>query len=553
MTDARPASGVVLPSTDDPLVAGLVEGLGGPPGRFARMQDSRTWWTAMRVLIALTIITCTLGWAQKAQCRDTNNWAWNGGVYQYTRVCYSDIVALYGAEGISDHQVPYVDHPVEYPVLTGAVMGVVGEIAHEAPGASYHEAALFYDMTVLLLALGAVLTVIATGLTARRRIWDAALVALAPTIVMHLGTNWDMLAVTLGSLGILAWSRQKLGWAGVAIGLATAAKLYPAFFLIPLLALCLRSGHVRAWFRTAWVALATFVVVNAPFWLTSPKFALQAGSDGSYPIVAPSPWQALRHGGRSDFVHALTPWARDSSGHVTGSNGVWRFWANSRSRGEDWDSIWLIVKNARSGTDTWLGDKLEWIEHYDKGSTIPANLNLLLEIIFVLLIVGTFWLTWKAPRRPRLPQLLFLFLAGFMITNKVDSPQYTLWLLPLVALALPRWRIFLAWQLSEIVLTIARFQYFVALDKVPSTTCKNCKGGIGYEWFATTVLIRDAIIVAMMVMVVRQILDPSLDVVRADGADDPAGGVLDGAEDRRFGSAWAPPPLPEAELEPVGV
>ena len=38
--------------------------------------------------------------------------------------------------------------------------------------------------------------------------------------------------------------------------------------------------------------------------------------------------------------------------------------------------------------------------------------------------------------------------------------------------------------------------------------------------------------VILVVLVVRDVLRPEYDLVRAAGDDDPAGGVLDGAEDR---------------------
>ena len=46
-------------------------------------------------------------------------------------------------------------------------------------------------------------------------------------------------------------------------------------------------------------------------------------------------------------------------------------------------------------------------------------------------------------------------------------------------------------------------------------------------------LLRDAVLVALAALVVRDVLRPELDVVRRDGVDDPAGGVLDGAPDAR--------------------
>ena len=36
-----------------------------------------------------------------------------------------------------------------------------------------------------------------------------------------------------------------------------------------------------------------------------------------------------------------------------------------------------------------------------------------------------------APRRPRFGAMAFLVIAAFLLTNKVYSPQYVLWLLPL--------------------------------------------------------------------------------------------------------------------------
>ena len=58
---ARPR--VVAPSTDDPFVrngSGLV---GGPLGR--RAGSARSWWTPLRVVLALAVLTLMLAWWQK--------------------------------------------------------------------------------------------------------------------------------------------------------------------------------------------------------------------------------------------------------------------------------------------------------------------------------------------------------------------------------------------------------------------------------------------------------------------------------------------------------
>ena len=57
--------------------------------------------------------------------------------------------------------------------------------------------------------------------------------------------------------------------------------------------------------------------------------------------------------------------------------------------------------------------------------------------------------------------------------------------------------------------------------------------GIGVEWFFLGVGLRDLAVLVLMGLVVRDVLHPDEDVVRTTwpGIDDPAGGVLDNAND----------------------
>jgi uncharacterized membrane protein len=150
-------------------------------------------------------------------------------------------------------------------------------------------------------------------------------------------------------------------------------------------------------------------------------------------------------------------------------------------------------------------------------------LNAVVAVVLVLLVAAAAWLTLAAPVRPRVGQLAFLLVAGFLLLNKVWSPQYSLWLLPLAVLARPKWRSLLVWQVTEaLVWMITMLNYLGTQNR-----------GIGVEWFFLTVSIRDAVVLVLMGLVVRDVLRPDGDVVRTTwpGVDDPAGGVLDGAVD----------------------
>jgi uncharacterized membrane protein len=150
-------------------------------------------------------------------------------------------------------------------------------------------------------------------------------------------------------------------------------------------------------------------------------------------------------------------------------------------------------------------------------------LNAVVAVLLLALAAGVAWLVLTAPVRPRVAQVAFLLVAGFLLLNKVYSPQYALWLLPLAVLARPRWRSLLVWQVSEALVWVLTMLYYLGTEN----------RGVEVEWFFLAVLLRDAVLVALMVLVAREIRRPDDDLVRTSwpGVDDPAGGVLDGAGD----------------------
>jgi uncharacterized membrane protein len=504
---APPAADVVSPAHEDPVAAGAATALGGPPGAHAR--PGRRFWTPVRWLVLLTLLTSLLGFWQKSPCRVH---AWEDQ-YQYTRACYTDVFALYFAERLNEGATPYLDHPVEYPVGIGAVMAVAAETAELFPEGE--RARRFYDVTWALLTACAVIVVVTTArLAGRRRPWDAAMFAVAPVLLLHGSTNWDLVALALAGLGLLQWARSRPVAAGLLLGAATATKLYPVLFLVPLLALCARTGRLRPWVLTAVATVLTPVALSLPVYLASPSYA-DLGSGQVQ--VAGSPLDRLGEQGLS----ALAPHVEVvvDGRVVEGVNATYRFVELNRLRPADWDSLWFALQTARG-------------EPLDSGAE-PTLLNAAVAVLFVAALAGVVVLALRAPRRPRLAALLFLTVLAFLLTNKVWSPQFSLWLVPLALLARPRWGPFLAWQATEVLVLLSRFYFFIG----------NAEPGEGIDvgWFLGAVLLRDAVLIGYAALVVRDALHPERDVVRATGADDPAGGPLDGAPDRR------PPGSPAAE------
>ena len=453
------ATGTRLPSRIDPVAAQAARAMGGVWGRHAGVA-TRSWWTPLRWLLAMTIATLLLGFAQKSPCA-TGEWTANK---QYTHACYSDVIPLWSDERLDVGAVPYRDTTVEYPVLTGAFMWLTADLTRgvHAIDSDWSQVLVFGLITALLLSICALVTTAATAQTARRRPWDAAIFALSPLLVFHAFSNWDLLAMAFTSAALWAWSRRRPVLAGAMLGLGTAAKLYPVFLLVAI--------AILAW-RTRKLADAAWAVAAAALaWLTV-----------NGPVA------------------------------LAFHRGWWEFYKFSIDRPTERSTFWAIGRTLTNGSLSGT-DAPFW---QPPGIAVAAAL--------VVALLGIVWLGLAAPVRPRLAQLAFLCVLAFLLTTKVWSPQYSLWLVPLLALARPRWRLALVWQLTEVVVWILTLTVLLGLSVE--------QHGIAYGWLVLVLIVRDALLVALAALIVRDMWQPWRDVVRADGTDDPGGGVFDEAPD----------------------
>ncbi len=450
------------------MVAQASEAVGGPWGRHA-VTGRALFWTPFRVCLAFAGLVLSMAWIKQAPCA-AGDWS---GSKQYTHFCYSDAVPLFGSYGLDTGAVPYLDATVEYPVLTGGLMALVAAAARVYDGAAEAVGLLpdvppvqsYYVLTCLVLSACALVLVRAVLGLAGRRPWDAAMIGLSPLLLFHAFTNWDLLAVALATLGLAAWARSRPVLAGVLLGLGIAAKFFPLLLFGALFVLCLRAGRLREWATTVVAAAVAWAAVNVPV-----------------AVLAPQEW-------------------------------AW-FFVFSRQRPANPESLWNMALHASD--DRLLDGPLA-------ADQVPTVLNTVVTISLVALAAGVVWLTLAAPVRPRLPQIAFLLVAGFLLLNKVWSPQFSLWLLPLAVLARPRWRSLLLWQATEVLVWVVTMLHYLGTDN----------RGIEVEWFFLGVGLRDVAVVVLMALVVRDVRRPDADVVRTSwpGVDDPAGGPLDGAVD----------------------
>lgn len=262
----------LAPTQEDPLLAENAELIGGPAGRHRRL--AHLWWTPVRVLIVLAALAYCLGVWIGSACRGSG---WTSPE-SYEHLCYTDIHPLYTLQGLADGLFPYSSgaqpgHGVDAPVLVGMLMELSARITQLIAGvrAGTDAAQLFFDVNVVLLLVPLLVIVVATALTARNRPWDAAMVALAPMMILASRISWELLAVALVAVALLLWSRGRLVAAGLLLGAAMASAHFPLMILLAVALLALRTRQWSAAARIMLPAVLVWLVVNLPFMLLSPE------------------------------------------------------------------------------------------------------------------------------------------------------------------------------------------------------------------------------------------------------------------------------------------
>jgi uncharacterized membrane protein len=364
----------------------------------------------------------------------------DGGLFRAAR--YRD-VHLYQryAESLLNGHVPYRDFFMEYPP---------GALAVFLPPAAATEAHYNAAFKALMALCGAGMLVLVAFVLVRigattMRLWTGVLlVAASPIALGPISLNtydaWPAL-LTVAALALLLTRREVAALA--VLGLAFAAKVYPVV-LLPLALVWTWRQRGR---RVALAGFAAFcgvaLVVALPFLVLAP-----------HGLVESFRAQAAR-GLQIESLGAQVLVAADHLGLYSVS----------------------VVHHTRGAVS------------YDLRGSLPQALGALCSALQLGAVAAVAWLYARGRDEPRRLVVGFAAaVAGFLAFTRFFSPQYLVWLVPLVPLV----DSVAAWALLATAL---------ALDQVWFFHYRSIYELGGRSWF---VLLRDLLVVALFVLVLRR-------------------------------------------------
>ena len=319
-----------------------------------------------------------------------------------------------------DGRIPYRDFSLEYPPGALPAFAIPGLL----PGDYGFWFKAFQALCGAVTVGAVVYAADALGLRGTRLWLAVGFAALAPLALGPLVLiRFDLWPTALAAVGLAAVLRGRNGLGFGALAIGTAAKLFP-FVLVPLglLYVLRHEGPSAARRALVWfVAVLTLVVL--PFALLGPgglRFsvaqqsgrALQIESVGSALLLA---------------AHELGSY----SPHAAFASGSW---------------------NLTGG--------------------LPHAVGSIQTLVQLLAVVAT-WVAFARSRRTpaQLALAAAAAVAAFAVLGRVLSPQYLLWLVPLVALLAPRLRAAGALLVAAMLLTRAiypaRYDALVAFETTP--------------------------------------------------------------------------------------
>ena len=202
---------------------------------------------------------------------------------------FSDIRGFYGMHFYDgQHLWPFsektllgdtkVQHPVEYPALTGLIMWLLSFLVSPSQTAIFDYYRITAAFQIVLLAISAYLIFKLAGKK------YGFYFILAPAVLYSLNRNWDIWAIAAMLLAIYLFEKKRFQLSAILLAVSIATKFFPIVLMLPIMIIFLRNKQIKLFIRYALTTAIAWVVINLPFvlinyegWAYFYKFSAERG------------------------------------------------------------------------------------------------------------------------------------------------------------------------------------------------------------------------------------------------------------------------------------
>jgi len=305
-------------------------------------------------------------------------------------------------------QLPYRDFAIEYPPL--ALIFILLPRLFTSHQAIY---GAMLGVEMIIFNLAGLVFIAALCRRLKLNVWASLVIATAALLSVGsiLLQRYDIIpaVMTLASLYFFFTGKHKTAWAILAF--ATMTKLYPALLAPLYLFSYLKQKQWRAMTGGVISYAATAIAIIVPCLLLSPggflkTFTFHIGRN----LQVESLYSSILLFGQSLGLTTVK--------NITGSGSV------------------------------------------NITSPLADNLASIFLVFMAVCLLAAYWSFWRRQGRTEDPEALIdhvlLVVLIFILTNKILSPQYIIWLYPLVPVALGRWRQ-VSWLMFVLTGMLTRF------------------------------------------------------------------------------------------------
>jgi uncharacterized membrane protein len=171
-----------------------------------------------------------------------------------------------------------VQHPVEYPALTGLVMWLLSFLVSPSETAVFDYYRITAAFQIVLLAISAYLIFKLAGKK------YGFYFILAPAVLYSLNRNWDIWAIAAMLLAIYLFEKKRFQLSAILLAVSIATKFFPIVLMLPIMIIFLRNKEFKLFVRYALTTAVAWVVINLPFvlinyegWAYFYKFSAERG------------------------------------------------------------------------------------------------------------------------------------------------------------------------------------------------------------------------------------------------------------------------------------